>query len=84
MRRREEHILRRALSFDAGGRRPPERPKKTWRRVVEEDMRMLNVTEEMAVDRQQWRRLIVKRKIMEGENKRNEKKNGSKEGRTEK
>ncbi len=56
--RRKEHILRRALNFEVEGRRPPGRPKKTWRKVVEEDMRMLNITEKMAVDRQQWRRLI--------------------------
>ncbi len=41
------------------GRRPPGRPKKTWRKVLEKDMRMLNVMEEMAMDRQQWRRLIA-------------------------
>ncbi len=40
------------------GRRPPGRPKKTWTKGVEEDMRMLNITEEMAMNRQQWRRLI--------------------------
>ncbi len=39
------------------GRRPPGRPKKTWRKVVDDDS-MLNLTEEMAVDRQQWMRLI--------------------------
>ena len=40
------------------GRRPVGRPKKTWSMVVEEDMRRLNITEDMAEDRQQWRRLI--------------------------
>ncbi len=34
MRRREEHILRRALNFEVEGRRSPGRPKKTWRKVV--------------------------------------------------
>ncbi len=58
VRRREEHILRRALNFEVEGRRPPGRPKKTWRKVVEDDMRMLNITEEKAMDRQQWRRLL--------------------------
>ncbi len=58
-RRREEgHILRRALNFEVEGRRPPGRPKKTRRKVVDKDMRMLNITEEMAMNRQQWRRLI--------------------------
>ncbi len=42
------------MNFEVEGRRPPGRPKKTWRKVV----RMLNIMEEMAMDRQQWRRLI--------------------------
>ncbi len=51
MRQREDYILRQALNFEAEGRRPPGRPKKTRRKVVEEDMRMLNIREEMAMDR---------------------------------
>ena len=37
------------------GRRPVGMPKKTWCMVVEEDMRKLNIMEDMAEDRQQWR-----------------------------
>ncbi len=48
-RREEEHILRRALNFEVEGRIPPGRPKKMWRKVVEEDMRMLNIMEEITV-----------------------------------
>mgnify|MGYP001793265717 CR=1 FL=1 len=40
------------------GRRPVGRPKMTWSKVVEEDMRKLNITEDMAEDRKQWRQLI--------------------------
>ncbi len=50
---RREHILRQAVNFEVEGRRPPGRPKKTLRKVVEEDMRMMNIVEEMALDRQQ-------------------------------
>ena len=35
------------------GRRPVGRPKKTWRKVVEEDMRKLNIMEDMAENREQ-------------------------------
>ena len=35
------------------GRRSVGRPKMTWSRVVEEDMRKLNITEDMAEDRKQ-------------------------------
>ena len=31
--------LRRAMELEVEGRRPVGRPKKTWRKVVEEDMR---------------------------------------------
>mgnify|MGYP001801724735 CR=1 FL=1 len=32
------------------GRRPVGRPKKTWSKVVEKDMRKLNITEDMAAE----------------------------------
>ena len=41
------------LGVGVEGRRPVGRPKKTWSKVVEEDMRKLNITEGMAEDRQQ-------------------------------
>ena len=44
--------------MEVEGRRPVGRPKKTWSKVVEEDTRKLNITEDMADDRQQWRQLI--------------------------
>ena len=35
------------------------RSKKTWSKVLEEDMRKLNITEDMAAeDRKQWRQLM--------------------------
>ena len=39
---------------------PVGRPKKTWSKVVEEDMRKLNITEGMAEDRKQWKQLIAR------------------------
>ena len=38
----------RAMELEVEGRRPVGRPKKTWSKVVEEDMRKLNITEGMA------------------------------------
>ena len=40
------------------GQRRPGRPKKTWSKVMEEETRKLNITEDMAEDRKQWRQLI--------------------------
>ena len=39
------------MELKVEGRRPVGRPKKTWIKVVEEDMRKLNITEDMAEDR---------------------------------
>ena len=57
-RRDENSILRRAMELKVDGRRPVGRPKKIWSKVVEEDMRKLNITEDMAEDRKQWKQLI--------------------------
>ena len=56
--RDENSTLRREMEMWVEGRRPVGRPKKTWSKVVEKDMRKLNITEDMAVDRKQWRQLI--------------------------
>ena len=57
-RRDENSILRRAIELEVEGRRPVGRPKKIWSKVVEEDMRKLNITEDMAENRKQRRQLI--------------------------
>lgn len=36
------------MYFEVDGRRPTDRPTKTWRQVLKEDMRVLNIDEEMA------------------------------------
>ena len=50
--RDENNIPRRAieLELEVEGRRPLGRSKKTWSKVVEEDRRKLNITEDMAED----------------------------------
>ena len=44
--------------MEVEGKRPVGRPKKTWSKVVEDDMRKLNFTEDMTEDRKQWKQLI--------------------------
>ena len=56
--RNKNSILRRAMELEVEGRRPVGRPKKTWSKVMEEDMSKLNITEDMAENRQQQRQLI--------------------------
>ena len=43
--RDENSILRRAMVLELDGRSPVGSPKKTWSKVMEEDMRKLNITE---------------------------------------
>ena len=43
------------MKLEVEGRRPVGRPKKTLRKVVEDNMRKLNITEDMAEDGKQWR-----------------------------
>ena len=51
-------ILRRAMELEVEGRRLVGRPKKALSKVVKKDIRKLNITEDMAEDRKQWRQLI--------------------------
>ncbi len=44
--------------MEVEGVRPRERPKKTWKRCVGEDIREMNIREESAYNRKDWERLI--------------------------
>ena len=59
-RREQNNILRRAMNLEVEGRRPVGGPRKTWRKVVEDDMTLLRITEREAEDREEWRRLIAR------------------------
>ena len=43
------------MELEVEGKRSVGRPKKTWSKEVEEDIRKLNITEDMAEERHQWR-----------------------------
>ena len=57
-RREDDHVLRRALDMEVGGVRPRGRPRKAWRRCVEENMREMNIEGETVHNRREWMRLI--------------------------
>ena len=46
------------MELEVEDRRSSGSPRKTWSKVVEEDMRKLNITEDMAENRKQWKQLI--------------------------
>ena len=58
VRREETEILGKTQHVVAPGRRPPGKPKKTWRRNMQEELASLNLQEEEAQNRDQWKRVI--------------------------
>ena len=56
LRSDDGHVLRRALEFEVKGRRKRGRPKKTWRRQVEEESRKVGLKKEDAQNRGGWRK----------------------------
>ena len=57
-RRDEGDPLRRVGELIVEGRRPPGRPRKSWKKTIEEDMRVVGAQEEDAMDRDRWRGII--------------------------
>jgi len=58
MRRGEEAVVRTALRLEPAGRRPRGRPKKRWLDRINEDLRIVNLQPDDALDRTAWRRAI--------------------------
>lgn len=56
LRREDGHVLRRALDFKVKGRRKRGRPKRTWRKHVEEESRRVGLKKDDALDRDRWRK----------------------------
>ena len=52
--------MMRVVEMEVGGRRPVERPKKTWMKCIQQDMDLLGVNEELVQDREEWRRVITR------------------------
>ena len=57
-RRDQEEPLGRILGLEVAGRRPRGRPRKSWRKIVETDMRLVGASEMDALDRAKWRKQI--------------------------
>ena len=45
-------------SLQVEGRRPRGKPKKSWMKTIEEDMRLLEINEALISDRQSWREAV--------------------------
>ena len=55
LRSEDGHVLRRALEFEVKGRRKRGRPKRTWRKQVEEESRRVGLKKDDAQNRDGWR-----------------------------
>ena len=58
VRREETEIFGKTQHVVVPGRQPPRRPKMTWRRNMQEELASLNLQEEQARNRDQWKRVI--------------------------
>ena len=56
LRREEDDVLRKALRLTVEGQRRRGRPKKTWKRQVEEEIRKIGMRKKDALNRARWRR----------------------------
>ena len=56
--RKEDDWVKKCMEYEVEGPRPRERPKRTWREVVEKDCQARKLNKEDAVDRSKWRKLI--------------------------
>ena len=64
--RDEESVLRKALYFTVDGQRKRGRPKQTWRKQVEEEIKTVGLKGEDAWDQGKWRngvRVICERRV---------------------
>ena len=57
-RRDEQDALGRVRLVEAPGRRPPGRPKKTWKKNMEEELKRFQLCAVQAEDRSEWRTII--------------------------
>ena len=55
VRRDDESILKKAMMFEVKGPRKRGRPKQTWKKQVEENIKKIGLRVEEATDRARWR-----------------------------
>ena len=54
LRREDGHVLRRALEFEVEGQRKKGRPKRTWKKQVEEEIIKVGLSRDNALCRSMW------------------------------
>lgn len=54
----DDEWLKRCTKIEVAGKRPRGRPSRTWRDVVNDDLRNMRLKREEVGDREKWRRAI--------------------------
>ena len=58
LRKEDENVILKALKFEVSGSRGRERPKQTWKKQVENEMKKNGLVKEDACDRTKWRGVV--------------------------
>ena len=59
LRKEDENVVVKALKFEVSGSRGRGRPKQTWKKQVENEMKKNRLVKEDACDRTKWRGVIM-------------------------
>jgi len=57
--KRDNDWVKKCMEYEVEGARPRDRPKKTWREIVENNCQARKLNREDAMDRNRWRKLIM-------------------------
>ena len=58
LRKEDENVIVKALKFEVSGSRGRGRPKQTWKKQVENEMKKNGLMKEDACNRKQWRGVV--------------------------
>jgi len=56
--KKDNDWMKKCMEYEVEGARPRDRPKKTWREIVEKDCKTRKLNREYAMDRNRWRKQI--------------------------
>ena len=59
LRKEDDDWVKKCMVYEVEGARPRDRPKKTWREIVEKSCKACGLNREDAMDRSTWRKQIV-------------------------
>jgi len=58
LRKEDTDWVKKCMEYEVEGSRPRDRPKRTWKEVVQKDCQARNLNKEDAMDRGRWKKLI--------------------------